>query len=32
VPRDVLDQPPDLGRCLLHTRDGNLLTVTVPGE
>jgi DNA segregation ATPase FtsK/SpoIIIE, S-DNA-T family len=29
--RGVIDQPPSPGRCLLHTGDGNLITVTVPG-
>jgi DNA segregation ATPase FtsK/SpoIIIE, S-DNA-T family len=28
--RDVLGQPPRPGRCLLHTGDGKLLTVSVP--
>ena len=28
--RDVLGQPPRPGRCLLHTGDGKLVTVTVP--
>jgi DNA segregation ATPase FtsK/SpoIIIE, S-DNA-T family len=28
--RDALGQPPRPGRCLLHTGDGNLVTVTVP--
>jgi DNA segregation ATPase FtsK/SpoIIIE, S-DNA-T family len=32
LPRGALGQPPNPGRCLLHTGDGNLLTVTVPGE
>jgi len=31
LPRGVIDQPPGPGRCLLHTGDGNLITVTVPG-
>ena len=30
LPRDVLGQPPRPGRCLLHTGDGNLITVSVP--
>jgi len=30
--RDALGQPPRPGRCLLHTGDGNLITVTVPAE
>jgi DNA segregation ATPase FtsK/SpoIIIE, S-DNA-T family len=28
--RDVLGQPPRPGRCLLHTGDGKLITVSVP--
>jgi DNA segregation ATPase FtsK/SpoIIIE, S-DNA-T family len=28
--RDVLGQPPRPGRCLLHTGDGTLITVSVP--
>ena len=28
--RDILGQPPRPGRCLLHTGDGTLVTVTVP--
>ena len=28
--RDVIGQPPRLGRCLLHTGDGKLITVSVP--
>ena len=28
--RDILGQPPHPGRCLLHTGDGKLVTVTVP--
>jgi len=32
LPRGVLGQPPSPGRCLLHAGDGNLITVTVPGE
>ncbi len=28
--RDVLGQPPRPGRCLLHTGDGKLITVTIP--
>ena len=31
LPRDVLGQPPRLGRCLLNAGDGNLITVSVPG-
>ena len=31
LPRGVIGQPPNPGRCLLHTGDGNPLTVTVPG-
>jgi len=30
LPRDVIGQPPRPGRCLLHTGDGSLVTVTVP--
>ena len=30
LPRDVLGQPPRPGRCLLHTGDGKLITVSVP--
>ncbi|HEY1667917.1 MAG TPA: FtsK/SpoIIIE domain-containing protein [Trebonia sp.] len=30
LPRDVLGQPPRPGRCLLHTGDGRLITVSVP--
>jgi S-DNA-T family DNA segregation ATPase FtsK/SpoIIIE len=30
--RDVLGQPPRPGRCLLHTGDGNLITVSVPAR
>ena len=30
LPRDILRQPPHPGRCLLHTGDGTLVTVTVP--
>ena len=30
LPRGVLGQPPHPGHCLLHTGDGNLITVTVP--
>jgi S-DNA-T family DNA segregation ATPase FtsK/SpoIIIE len=30
LPRDVLGQPPHPGRCLLHTGDGKLITVSVP--
>ena len=30
LPRGVLGQPPNPGHCLLHTGDGNLITVTVP--
>ena len=30
LPRDVLRQPPRPGRCLLHTGDGRLITVSVP--
>ncbi len=30
LPRDILGQPPHPGRCLLHTGDGKLVTVTVP--
>ena len=29
--RDALGQPPRPGRCLLHTGDNNLITVSVPG-
>ncbi len=32
LPRDVLGQPPRPGRCLLHSGDGQLLTVSVPAE
>jgi S-DNA-T family DNA segregation ATPase FtsK/SpoIIIE len=32
LPRDVLGQPPRPGRCLLHTGDGKLMTVSVPAE
>ncbi len=32
LPRGVLGQPPNPGRCLLHIGDGSLSTVTVPGE
>ena len=31
LPRGAIDQPPSPGRCLLHTGNGNLITVTVPG-
>ena len=30
LPRDLLGQPPRPGRCLLHTGDGKLITVSVP--
>ena len=30
LPRDLLGQPPRPGRCLLHTGDGTLITVSVP--
>ena len=30
--RDVLGQPPHPGRCLLHTGDGRLITVSVPAS
>ena len=30
--RDVLGQPPRPGRCLLHTGDGKLITVSVPAD
>ncbi len=30
LPRDILGQPPHPGRCLLHTGDGKLVTITVP--
>ena len=30
LPRDALGQPPRPGRCLLHTGDGKLITVSVP--
>jgi S-DNA-T family DNA segregation ATPase FtsK/SpoIIIE len=30
LPRGVIGQPPSPGRCLLHTGDGSLMTVTVP--
>jgi S-DNA-T family DNA segregation ATPase FtsK/SpoIIIE len=32
LPRGVIGQPPGPGRCLLHSGDGNLRTVTVPGS
>jgi DNA segregation ATPase FtsK/SpoIIIE, S-DNA-T family len=32
LPRGVIGQPPHPGRCLLHTGDGSLITVTVPAE
>ena len=31
LPRGLIGRPPSPGRCLLHTGDGNLMTVTVPG-
>jgi S-DNA-T family DNA segregation ATPase FtsK/SpoIIIE len=30
--RGLIGHPPHPGRCLLHTGDGNLITVTVPAE
>ena len=30
LPRDLLEQPPGPGRCLLNTGDGQLMTVSVP--
>ena len=30
LPRDLVGQPPRPGRCLLHTGDGTLITVSVP--
>ena len=32
LPRGVIGQQPQPGRCLLHTGDGTLVTVTVPAE
>lgn len=32
LPRSVIGRPPNPGRCLLHTGDGSLMTVTVPSE